>query len=928
MLSLRLFIVTLLYPAFSIGQVYSNMNVQFGINVVVTDNIYGAGVSFHDFNGDGWDDLTFSQDEELKFYKNQEGVCVEQTFPFDISNTVKQPIWVDYDNDGDKDFFVSGYLDSNQLYRNDGNGNFTDVSNSAGVSDYLTPHYGASWGDYDRDGDLDLYTCNYVFIYYGSDAYDYWNHLYRNNGDGTFTDVTIESGAFDGISLSFQSVWMDYNNDLWPDLYVINDKAHPNRLFHNNGNGTFTDLGASTSSAIAPIDAMTASCGDMNNDGFTDIFVTNTSIGPCVLLKGSEAGVFSNITQSASITLNVLAWGANWFDYDLDMDQDLYVCEYFPQFPELQNKFMVNQGNETFHNLNSSIFPFDFSNSYTTACGDWNHDGYPDLAVNNYSPQNANFWLSSGGAKNSISIALEGVVSNREGIGSWISVYSGGIKQVRYTMCGENLMGQDSQYELFGLNTNTVVDSVVVEWPSGHVDRFYDIAVDQRLWLIEGSGLNVQPIAVDNELLCLGDSIVLDAGEFSSYLWGDGSTDRFLAVSEGGIYTVEVESMDGFTAIGSIVVEDAFDPGLEFNIIAPTCYESSNGEIEFLSGIWPQEFSWSGGNEFISLAPGEYFYEAIYENGCSILYDIFLQEPDSLFVIFDIQNILCSGDSTGRIELIESNAQNLTLLWDGLGESINLDSLTAGSYSYTLTDDMGCVKTGGVIIAEPTILDLDASKVDVNCFSENSGSIELSVSGGAEPYAIDWNGNDPSQLFSGTYVVQTTDANGCELIASFDILEPDELLAEIQLECESDWMNVEAIVTGGTAPYNYSWSNGSDAAILTGIPQGSVLTLFVYDENGCELFLAGIECMVNVQGMNESSVEIFPNPFNDVLIVQTPNSQIQVIRLMDAQGKLLAYFNLNDSNSIYLGDFANGMYFIECLDVNMELVHRQKLLKN
>jgi hypothetical protein len=925
----RLFLMMTFLPFVLNAQVYSNQNIAMGIDAIVNNSLFGSGVSFHDFNGDGWDDLSIALENQVKFYANINGVCTPQSFPFGLLEKCKHPIWVDYDNDGDKDFYLTQYNAPNKLFRNNGNNQFTDVSLSSGLTDFDTPHFGASWGDYDRDGDLDVYVCNYIYLYFGTDVYNYWDHLYRNNGNGTFTDVTLESGASDGVSLSFQSVWMDYNNDLWPDLYVINDKEHPNRLYHNNGDGTFTDVGTSTSSALTMVDAMTASCGDMNNDGYMDIFVSNTSIGPCALLKNSSSGNFLNIAGPSGTSLSILGWGANWFDYDLDMDQDLYICEYFPQYSELQNKFMKNQGNETFTNVNPTVFPFDFSNSYTSGTGDWNHDGYPDLVVSNYSPQNTNFWLSSGGNKHSISIALEGVVSNRDGIGAWIHVYAGGEHQVRYTMCGENYMGQDSQYELFGLNDYTTVDSVQIDWPSGHVDHYYDVPADQRLMLVEGDGFVANIAILDNEILCQGDSIILDAGDFQSFLWDDLSIERYRTIYETGTYSVEVTSDLGFTTSASITINPAFNPELEFSVVYPSCFGYNDGAIQYTAEVLPDNIQWSlesQENSITQLSAGVYTLQVSYENGCAFNYEWNLIEPDSLIVHFDISDVLCKGDSSGSVIVSETNADGYLINWEN--PELNENSLPVGEYAYVLTDENGCTIESFIEIYEPDTLGFEIDVIPVDCFGANTGQAVIDITGGNAPYSIDWGNNNPNSLSAGAYVILAQDSTACLITVPFEITEPTELLASTQISCSNQLMDVELIVEGGSPPYQYLWSDGSELPGITGIMEGSILGVLVSDSNGCEFPVENISCPVGIEVTNKTPLFLYPNPFTDIVHLNCVPNQVLSISIMDMQGRLISKFLTNSSNDTFnLTRLTSGVYFIKFYNDQGIQIGYQKLFK-
>jgi len=758
----------LMLSAIASAQIYSNQNTAQNIQAVVNNNLHGAGVSTFDFDHDGWDDITFALDDVIKIYRNNEGSSELTDFGFSATDNAKHPQWVDYDNDGDSDFFITQYLHPCKLYRND-NMVFTDVTSGCGIAQLNVPHFGSSWGDYDRDGDLDVYLCVYIFLFGGQNAYDYWDKLYSNNGDGTFTDVTLASGAHDGISLSFQSLWTDYNNDQWPDLYVINDELHPNRLYHNNGDGTFTDVGEQSGSALADVDAMTASGADFNNDGWEDIFVSNTSLGPCALLRNNGDGTFTDIAATAGATLDVLAWSGCWFDFDLDRDMDIYVCEYFPLDASQPNHFLLNMGNEQMADVNAQVFPFDYTDSYTVAAMDWNNDGYPDLSVNNYYPHNANLWQCSGGNNHHLKISLEGVVSNRDGVGSTILVWSDGVVQSRITHCGENYLGQDSQREIFGLKNFTLADSIFIHWPSGHLDQYINVQADQHLHFVEGEGMINFISTTGNLTLCPGDSMLLDAGNFASYHWSTGDTTQFITINEEGEYFVEVESALGFVSVSApISIITASLPQFDIMPHSPSCFGGDDGWIEITSVQW-LEILWNDATTdalLDSIPAGEFFYEVWNDMGCNATGAISLPQPDSLWYDVVTYDITCFGANDGSADIaIHGGTLPYSLTWT----DDDITDLSTGKFLFEMTDSNGCSINIPFQITTPDQLVINTTGVD--CLW-----MEAQATGGTPPYSFMWfdgsmemisNQNLITDLDNGFYNCIATDGNNCTAEAGF-----------------------------------------------------------------------------------------------------------------------------------------------------------------
>ena len=225
-----------------VAQVFTNQAPAFGITAYDWNGHYGAAVSTADWNDDGWADITLgSSDGALRGYVNLQGSGFEMvTFPWTMISETKALLWVDLDNDGDDDLFIQEESGRCGLLKHEDDGTFTDVTSGSGLPQLTTEAAGASFGDMDNDGDLDLFICRYV----GWPIFDGANHnvLLRNDGHFIFTDISSSSGIGEPMRLSFQSLWWDHNDDGLQDILVINDKDHPNALFENVGDGTFVDV--------------------------------------------------------------------------------------------------------------------------------------------------------------------------------------------------------------------------------------------------------------------------------------------------------------------------------------------------------------------------------------------------------------------------------------------------------------------------------------------------------------------------------------------------------------------------------------------------------------------------------------------------------------------------------------------------------------
>jgi len=460
---------------------------QLGISINCEYTFLGNGITFFDYDNDGLDDITVATalGDPIYFYKNINGNFVSQTLNISNNNARnKQVNWVDIDNDGDNDLFITSDESGNRLFENLGNMIMSEITSTSGMLTDNFPYYGASWGDYNNDGFLDVFiSIRDPFIP---------NILYRNNGDKTFTLANVEAGLLTDGYMSFCSAFIDYDNDGDQDIYVANDKyANPNLMYRNNGDGTFTEVGNITGTDVS-IDAMSVTVEDFNYDGWLDIYITNDPSNNILFVNNGD-GTFTDMAQSYQVTFNSSSWGAVFLDADNDKDLDLYVSGEGngTVSPFLSSAFYENINSSLFQ-LNNNAVPGDFAYNYGNATGDVDNDGYPEIVVNNIDHENIFLWKNTTNTSNNwLKVKLEGTTSNRNGIGSFIEISINANKQYRYTCLGEGYLSQNSATEQFGLGTETIVDYVKVKWLSGIEDIFYNVSPNQTMNIIEGSSLSI-----------------------------------------------------------------------------------------------------------------------------------------------------------------------------------------------------------------------------------------------------------------------------------------------------------------------------------------------------------------------------------------------------------------------------------------------------
>jgi hypothetical protein len=809
----------------------------------------GNGLSFYDFNHDGWDDLTISRGSQMPlFFENQNGTFVPASFniPTAPGKQFMMLLWADLNNDGHEDLFISKYEGQIELWINDGNFNFTNMAPQSGIIVGNYRYNGSAIADYNHDGCLDLFIGKFYDSTFESGP-NKVSRLYRSNCDGTYTDVTASAGVEVPMQLTFQPVFIDYNNDGWDDIYLINEMTYfQNQLFKNNGDGTFTDISDESGAGIY-IDAMSGTVGDFNNDNHLDVFVTNRpNSGGNYIMVNQGDNSFVNQASTLGFGLSYQSWGSVWLDYDNDSWQDIFVSLPFPyQMPG--NRFYVNNAGLGFTDERNALgFANDNSDTYTCARGDINNDGYFDLAHSSWHTSPFKLYQNQGGENNFLSVSLEGTFSNRNAIGSRIHCYAQGNHYTRYTHCGANLLGQDSRKEIFGLGNLEVVDSLVIDWSRGTREVYYNVPVNQQLYLVEGSTFS-QPFDIgfnEDLYLCEGDSLVLDAGEFESYLWNTGVDTRYLTVFNTGAYSVSVINQFGFS-IESNPVEVQSAPSNELQIIEShiSCFGLMDGQIEILTSNNPaQSFNWNTG--------------------------------DTLPV---------------------------------------LSNLESGLYSFMGSDSYGCEFIGNAIINEPPPLIAETNTINASCFGYNDGAVITEVSGGTAPYNIEITGLLMNELPAGFYNLQITDDNGCTLSATIEITEPAELtlnLNTVNIDDKGETGAASISITGGTGSYNILWSTGAeDVTEISNLLAGEYWVA-VNDQNSCLVEQSfSIENTTRIKDSVPIEFLVSPNPFSNCFNVHTaPNTTLV---LFDMQGVVVySVFTSGKETTHCLPNLSAGAYIL------------------
>jgi hypothetical protein len=505
----------------------------------------GSGAAWADYDNDGWVDLivanevgplTLSEAERrrsgarARLYHNDHGTFTDVTDKagIDFRGWGMGVAWGDYDNDGNVDLVLTAY-GRNVLYHNNGDGTFTDRSAASHIGAPQGFWTGASWGDYNRDGYLDLYITGYVKYTRTEQRgvqmrYDIENPasinpasfapernlLFRNNRDGTFTEVAAEAGVADPAGRGLSAAWVDLDGDGWLDLYVANDQSD-NAFFRNLGNGKFIDL--SHSARVADYrSAMGIAVGDWDNDGAQDLFLThwlaqenalytNQHSATKMQRAGGDASKLTFMDEAdrfglGQSTLDFVGWATSFIDYDNDGKSDLFIVNGSTLQQKSDSTKLVPMRNQLFWNQGRRAGFFDVSTVAGSIFGkefvgrgaafaDYDNDGDEDVFIVNHGGPGILLRNDGGNRNHWLQVEVRGTKSNRQGIGATVRVVVGDTTQTRQIGAQSSYLSQNSLIETFGLGGAARADTVEVKWPGGASVMRAGVLANQRLLISE-----------------------------------------------------------------------------------------------------------------------------------------------------------------------------------------------------------------------------------------------------------------------------------------------------------------------------------------------------------------------------------------------------------------------------------------------------------
>jgi len=535
-----------LAPASNLGFALTDVTAAAGLDFHHNSGAYGgkllpetlgSGCAFFDYDADGWQDILLingmdwpghqRQRSTLKLYRNNRNgtfTDVTRAAGLEIEMYGMGVAVGDYNNDGFPDILIT-CVGQNRLFRNTGKGTFVDVTQKSGLGKRQALSTSALWFDYDRDGLLDLFVCNYVRwstehdvfcsldgkhkSYCTPEAYrGETSWLFHNRGDGTFEDVTAHSGIFDSSSKALGVAMLDFDRDGWPDLLVAND-TQPNKLYRNQQNGTFRDVGMEAGIALSTEGkaraGMGVDVGDFLNSGMPGLAITNFDNEMIGMYRESKPGSYEDVSVQSGIGLaskNSLGFGCAFLDVNLDGWLDLAVANGhidetvrnirgnvgYAQPPQL----FLNNGKGVFREVAGEAGA-GFVQSKVgrgVACGDFDRDGDTDLLITTNNGPAYLYRNDQNSGNRSVRFRLVGTKSNRDAIGAEVRIECGGVTQSRLVKSGSSYLSQSELPVTFGVGKRDSIDRAVILWPGGRSEEFKNLATGKAYECVEGKGIS------------------------------------------------------------------------------------------------------------------------------------------------------------------------------------------------------------------------------------------------------------------------------------------------------------------------------------------------------------------------------------------------------------------------------------------------------
>ena len=772
MKSLQLFVVAMIWTNCALSQ-FTESQTLFSQIPLIREQEFGSGISVFDVDEDGWDDLTIcSYNLPTRYFHNNQGQLVP-TSSFPNSKNAKSCIWADLDNDGLNDLIVTRFNAPIQIFWQ--NAGFTFILDSLSLQSAFLPNnspMGVAVGDFNRDALLDVMVANY--------SYSVGHRLFVNAGNRNFN-----LGAYGNINytntLAFQPTFIDLTNDNYPELYLVNDHEAPCELYqYDPSSDQFNNLATAYGLTI-PSDAMSNSWSDFDNDGDFDVYVSNgTNLENHLMVN--QGDTFTSVGIAQNLVFNLEAWGGLWIDIDNDGWQDLVICTREGYYHNLPNNKIYKNNHGILTEIPGLAIQDYYLGYFTAAKGDFNNDGSSDMIMSaetnpQLSPsvnagQNLGFLGINTGRKY-IKFKLNGRWSNRNGIGTRFTIHTGEFVQTGFSMAGEIYLAQQSQNILFGVNQATTIDSIVLHWPSGLTDTYYNLPTNNTYNFTEGETHNFITVTTPD---CFETSYALEVNTFDLVNWSNGDADSLTSTTD-SIISAFCNTGFGNTVELPIELAPIIPPSV-VTVTTPTpCSEVALGSFE--SVVFQNEMdtlSWIASD---SLQVGNYLIHHEFGNGC--VFDTLIEViPD---YVYTFQNPIiigtCPDAQTGTLSVSVSNGA--PTIFQSIQNTLTFEQLGSGPMEVSYTDSVGCG------ISETFTIPLfDVPELSITLSELPNAAVQAVVQSTLDSCTFQWQDNSTNDTLvyvpqpSGDYLeVMGVSPQGCQSSTSVFYLMLEEFTSDL-----------------------------------------------------------------------------------------------------------------------------------------------------
>ncbi|MCX6256454.1 MAG: FG-GAP-like repeat-containing protein [Bacteroidia bacterium] len=766
---------------------------------ITLTGIYDGSAEWADFNNDGCLDISvvggLGPGYGAKIYKNNGNSTFTELTSISLTHVQNScSNWADYDNDGNMDILVAGDPGSayiSRIFRNNGSGNFVWQS---GISITGVTQGSVDWGDYNNDGYVD-------FVITGLSSTSRISTIYKNNGNNSFTPQTNIS--LTGVNLS-SVAWADYNKDGFLDLLLMGytGSSRVSKIYKNNGDGSFTEQ---TGISLTGITTGTAVWGDYDNDGYPDILLTgydgNNNISKIYKNNGNNNFVLQTGISLTGVYQSSAAWG----DYDNDGDLDILIAG--DTGSGFITQIFTNNGNNSFSLLTTvSLVGVDYS---SVAWGDYDNDGDLDVLISgDHNATKTKIYRNNIITANTAPSAPSSLFTFKNGTDVTFYWSNGSDLQTPTAGLTYNLRIGTSPGSSDILSANSNVSTGFRRIPAfGNAQynnswKIKGLNSGPYYWSVQtidngfkGSAFSTEHIlnminvsATVNNVTCYagndGSVNLSMTGGATPYIfhWSDGATTQNRTSLATGTYTVTVTDNQSNSVISSYILTQLSSViSVSLSGTNVNCYSQTTGSVNIsvTGGITPYSYLWSNGavtGDILQVPAGDYYMTVTDNYSCTHTASYTITQPpspvSSSYIVTDVD---CFGSSTGAIvQTATGGIAPYSFLWSDGSTGLSLSNISTGSYSFTITDANNCQDTGTVVVMQPpqiTILPaIDYPSVSNN----NSGQINLFVSGGNSPYNYLWSNGLTTEfadsLGTGNYSVTVSDINGCTTSGSYNLV--------------------------------------------------------------------------------------------------------------------------------------------------------------